>query len=155
MPARPTETAIALDGRAEVPVSEALPADGVAPKPAVASDVGDHIDLPVGITVIFLILMSTAIVNLFTKKVATVWGIGFTLGFLTVFIVCEQLSRRLRRGERHEHLEQFNEKVTDHPTRIPAGREGGRLHAAKASGCKNGGPKATERNIPGFFGATG
>jgi hypothetical protein len=83
---------------------------------AAAGDSANRIDLPIGITIIFLILASTAIVNLLTKKVATVWGIGFTLGFLAVFIVCEQLSRRLRRGGHHEHLEQFNEKVTEHPT---------------------------------------
>jgi amino acid transporter len=111
-----TENAVALNGRTRIPVSEAVPANGVAPKPAIASRGGDHIDLPIGITVIFLILASTAVVNLFTKKVATVWGIGFTLGFLTVFIICEQLSHRLRKGARHEHLEQFNETVTDHPT---------------------------------------
>ena len=75
-----------------------------------------QINLPIGIGIIFLILFSTAVVNLFTKKVATIWGIGFTIGFLTVFIVCEQISHRLRRGEHHEHLEQFNEKVIDHPT---------------------------------------
>ena len=38
-------------------------------------------------------------VNLFTKKVATIWGIGFTLGFLLVFLICEQLSHRLRKGD--------------------------------------------------------
>src|SRR6185503_2946125 len=54
--------------------------------------------------------------NLFTKKVATIWGIGFTVGFLLVVLVCEQLSHRLRKGKRHEHLEQFNEITTDHPT---------------------------------------
>jgi nucleotide-binding universal stress UspA family protein len=111
-----TEKAIALNGRSRLPVSEAIPADGVAPKPAIASNVGDHIDLPIGIGAIFLILLSTAIVNLFTKKVATIWGIGFTIAFLVVFIICEQLSHRLRRGGHHEHLEQFNEKVTDQAT---------------------------------------
>ena len=115
-PVERVETAVALNGRTKIPVSESVPADGITPKPAIASDVGDHIDLPIGIAAIFLILMSTAVVNLFTKKVATIWGIGFTLGFLTVFIVCEQLSHRLRRGGKHEHLEQFNQKITDHPT---------------------------------------
>jgi hypothetical protein len=75
-----------------------------------------RIDLPIGITIIFLILLSTAVVNLFTKKVATIWGIGFTLGFLTVFVLCEHLSHRLRKGTKHEHLEQFNEKVTSAAT---------------------------------------
>jgi hypothetical protein len=110
------ELALALNGQTQLPVSEALPADGVAPKPAVASDVGDRIDLPVGITLIFLILFSTAMINLFTKKVATIWGVGFTVAFLGMFIICEQISHRLRKGGHHEHLEQFNEKVTDHPT---------------------------------------
>src|SRR5437762_1270070 len=75
-----------------------------------------QIDLPIGITIIFLILLSTALINLFTKKVATVWGIGFTLGFLLVFVICEQLSHRLRKGAHHAHLEQFNQKITDAPT---------------------------------------
>jgi hypothetical protein len=77
---------------------------------------GSRIDLPIGITAIFLILFSTAMINLLTKKVATIWGIGFTIGFLAVFVICEQISRRLRQGKRHEHLEQFNEKVTLAPT---------------------------------------
>ncbi len=100
--------ATGADGTPHMLVSEAIPANGIAPKPAIASNVGDHIDLPIGITIIFLILASTALVNLFTKKVATVWGIGFTLGFLLVFIICEQLSHRLRKGDHHAHLEQFN-----------------------------------------------
>src|SRR6185436_5329137 len=77
---------------------------------------GSRIDLPIGISAIFLILLSTALINLLTKKVATIWGIGFTAAFLGVFVICEQISRRLRQGRRHEHLEQFNEKITDAPT---------------------------------------
>jgi amino acid transporter len=75
-----------------------------------------RIDLPIGITAIFLILISTALINLLTKKVATIWGIAFTIGFLSVFVICEHISRRLRQGKHHEHLEQFNEKITDAPT---------------------------------------
>jgi amino acid transporter/nucleotide-binding universal stress UspA family protein len=75
-----------------------------------------RIDLPIGIGVVFLVLASTAVVNLFTKKVATVWGVSFTAGFLLVILVCEQISRRLRGGGHHEHLEQFNERVVDQPT---------------------------------------
>ena len=33
-----------------------------------------------------------------------------------MFVICEQLSHRLRKGGHHKHLEQFNEKVTDQPT---------------------------------------
>src|SRR5207244_10167867 len=62
-------TAMALNGQTQIPVSESIPADGLTPKPAITSNVGDRIDLPIGITIIFLILASTALVNLFTKKV--------------------------------------------------------------------------------------
>jgi hypothetical protein len=90
----------------EVPLNVRIPARGG----------NERIDLPIGIGAIFLILAATAVVNLFTKKVATVWGIGFTLGFLLIFVVCEHLSHRLRKGEHHEHLEQFNEKPVERPT---------------------------------------
>lgn len=110
------QTAVDGQGKPGALLSESVPADGIAPKPAIASNTGDRIDLPIGIAIIFLILVSTALVNLFTKKVATVWGIAFTLAFLLVFIVCERLSHRLRKGEHHAHLEQFNQKITDAPT---------------------------------------
>ena len=71
------------------------------------------IDLPVGITIVFLILLSTAALNLLTKKTATIWGIGFTLAFLCVFTVLEYVSHRRRRGIHHDHMEQFNESNTD------------------------------------------
>jgi amino acid transporter/nucleotide-binding universal stress UspA family protein len=75
-----------------------------------------RIHVPLGIGLIFLILAATAVVNLFTKKVATVWGVGFTAAFLGVFLVCERLAHRRRTGTRHQHLEQFNASVTDRPT---------------------------------------
>ena len=56
-----------------------------------------HIDLPIGITIIFLILFSTALVNLATKKTATIWGIGFTVVFLAAFIILEQIPPSPRR----------------------------------------------------------
>jgi amino acid transporter len=110
------DTAVDAQGHCNVPVTEAAVANGVAPKPAIASDVATHIDLPIGITIIFLILLSTALINLTTKQVATKWGIGFTIAFLAAFIICEKLSARLRKGKHHAHIEQFNEKVTSTPT---------------------------------------
>src|SRR5207247_199657 len=52
-PVEQIEKAIALNGQTQVPVSEAIPADGITPKPAIASNVGDRIDLPIGISIIF------------------------------------------------------------------------------------------------------
>ena len=112
----------------EVPLNICIPVRRGAPTEAdplrrvgPGSHDDDRIDLPVGIALIFLVLFGTAIINLFTKKVATIWGIGFTIAFLAVFIICEQLSRRARRGGHHQHLEQFNEKIAAHPTSIALG----------------------------------
>jgi Amino acid permease len=91
------------------------PADGVSPKPDL-STCATHIDLPIGITIIFLILFCTAMVNLVTKKTATIWGLGFTAAFLIAFITLEKISHRRRGGGHHAHLEQFNETVTEAPT---------------------------------------
>ncbi len=74
---------------------------------------GKEIDLPIGISIIFLILLSTAAINLVTKETATIWGVSFTIGFLAVFVILEQISRHQRVGKGHEHLEQFNEKSSE------------------------------------------
>jgi len=72
-------------------------------------------DIPVGMTLIFLVLAISAIANLLTKEVATITGILFTVGFYLVFWVTER-TRRHKLGEaldHHEHLEQFNQKESD------------------------------------------
>ncbi len=109
------------------PPNMGVPADGVAPKPAInkgttaaIAHAQNQIDLPIGITIIFLVLLCTAILNLLTKKTATIWGIGFTLIFLLVFIIMEKISHR-RHGGHHAHLEQFNEKSSPTVTREALG----------------------------------
>jgi amino acid transporter len=94
----------------EVPLNIRISRKGRPDRPT------DRIDLPIGITLIFLVLLGTALINLLTKKVATIWGVGFTAAFLAVFIIGEQLAHRMRRGQRHQHLEQFNQTVIDGPT---------------------------------------
>jgi amino acid transporter/nucleotide-binding universal stress UspA family protein len=69
-------------------------------------------ELPIGLGLIFLVLFTAAIVNLLTKKTATTWGMGFTAGFLAVFIVTEKAHERRRKGAHHEHQEQFNQETT-------------------------------------------
>jgi hypothetical protein len=48
----------------------------------------------VGLLSVFLVLLSTAITNLFTKSVATVSGILFATGFFVVFTVSERVNLR-------------------------------------------------------------
>jgi amino acid transporter/nucleotide-binding universal stress UspA family protein len=70
-------------------------------------------ELPLGLILIFLILLVTALLNLFTKEVATVSGVGFTVVFLTLFLVSEHFHERRRKGAHHQHLEQFNRATSD------------------------------------------
>ena len=74
-----------------------------------------QVNFPIGIFAVFLILLSTACVNLLTKETATIWGIGFTAFFLLAFVIVERISHR-QQGVTHEHLEQFNEKSSDSVT---------------------------------------
>lgn len=67
--------------------------------------------LPVGLGLVFLLMMLAALANLFTKPVATTSGICFAGTFLTVFTVTEYLHRKRRGTEQHEHIEQFNREM--------------------------------------------
>ncbi len=70
------------------------------------------VEIPIGVSLVFLVLLAAAITNLFTKDVATKWGLGFTAGFMLVFTASEQYYTRKRRGRKHEHREQFNREST-------------------------------------------
>src|SRR5262249_52428926 len=71
-------------------------------------------DIPLGMTLIFLVLFVAAVANLLTKEVATVTGILFTAGFFGVFWISEHAHRRRVGQAGHEHLEQFNQSEADH-----------------------------------------
>ena len=47
-------------------------------------------EIPVGLLSVFMVLLTTATVNLFTKSVATVSGVIFTAGFFIVFAISER-----------------------------------------------------------------
>ena len=63
-------------------------------------------ELPVGLLGIAAVLFACAVVNLFTKQVATVAGISFTLGFFVVFVVSERITAR-KRAAGSAMLDQF------------------------------------------------
>lgn len=76
-----------------------------------------RVELPIGLGLVFLVLLLSAIINLLTKETATKWGLGFTGAFLAVFVITEQVNLRRRRGLKHEHLEQFNRAAVPALTR--------------------------------------
>jgi len=51
-------------------------------------------EVPVGLFCVFLVLLSTAITNLFTKSIATVSGIIFAAAFFVIFTVSERANLR-------------------------------------------------------------
>ena len=69
-----------------------------------------RLEFPLGLTLIFVVLLATALMNLLTKKVATQAGIVFTAVFFTVFTLSERLWRH-KRSAQHE-LEKFNVEYT-------------------------------------------
>jgi amino acid transporter/nucleotide-binding universal stress UspA family protein len=65
-------------------------------------------ELPIGLSIIFLILLISAIMNFFTKEVATVGGLIFTTVLFALFTITERVYQARTRGRPHGHLEQFN-----------------------------------------------
>ncbi|MFA6093546.1 MAG: APC family permease [Elusimicrobiota bacterium] len=66
------------------------------------------IEVPIGMSIIFLILCSVALANLFTKKTATVWGLVFTACAYCVFLVSERINERRAREQGSQHNEKLN-----------------------------------------------
>src|SRR5207237_3459450 len=64
-------------------------------------------EIPLGLASVHLVLLSTAIVNLFTKSVATVAGIVFTIAFFFVFYVSERINKRKHAEAEHQMQEHF------------------------------------------------
>ncbi len=71
-------------------------------------------DVPLGISLIFLVLLMAAVVNFLTKEVATVTGVIFTVVLFIAFYVSERSRHRAGSAtEHHEHLEQFNQQQSE------------------------------------------
>ncbi len=67
---------------------------------------GRH-ELPLGLGMIAALLFSIAGINLFTKEVATISGVAFTLIFFVVFEVSERINVRRKGAAAHVELDQF------------------------------------------------
>lgn len=64
-------------------------------------------EIPVGLGLTVLMLFFVAIANLFTKKIATIYGVSFTVLLFVLFLISERMNARRTRGE-GKGLEQFN-----------------------------------------------
>ncbi len=78
-------------------------------------------EVPIGLLLILLILLISAVMNFLTKEIATIGGVLFTAAFFTLFYFSERYHERLRRGAHHEHLEQFNQQTSGEVTAASLG----------------------------------
>jgi amino acid transporter len=63
-------------------------------------------EIPLGLGLITLCLFILAVINVFTKKVATVWGFGFTICIFVIFVLSEYINHRREGGKRRD-VEKF------------------------------------------------
>ena len=64
------------------------------------------VEIPIGLGLITLLLVALCVINLFTKQVATVSGVAFTIAFFAVFELSEKITKK--RGAAHAELDQSN-----------------------------------------------
>src|SRR5947207_885950 len=73
-------------------------------------------EIPLGLASVFLVLLSTAIVNLFTKSLATEAGVGFAAAFFLIFTISERATRHKHAlAEQHlqEHFQLLQRDTVD------------------------------------------
>ena len=69
-------------------------------------------EIPVGLAATVFALFMVAIANLLTKKVATIYGISFTVALYTIFYISERMNKRREAGKKG--LEEFNLDHQEH-----------------------------------------
>ena len=65
------------------------------------------IEIPVGLGITTAVLGLVAVANLFSKQIATIYGVIFTLALFVVFTISERINRRKQKGVK-QGLEEFN-----------------------------------------------
>jgi len=70
------------------------------------------VEWPIGLTLIFLVLFATALMNLVTKRIATISGSIFTAAFFAVFLFSEHWNESRHAGA-HDLREKFNLRPED------------------------------------------
>ncbi|MBA3972637.1 MAG: APC family permease [Candidatus Solibacter sp.] len=69
-------------------------------------------EIPVGLAATVLALFMVAIANLLTKKVATIYGISFTIALYLIFYISERMNTKREAGKKG--LEEFNLDHQEH-----------------------------------------
>ncbi len=75
------------------------------------------VEWPIGLGMIFVILLVSAVMNALTKEIATKAGLCFTAALFMLFVGTEYYRRKEAGPEGREHLDEFSELKTDSVTR--------------------------------------
>jgi amino acid transporter len=84
-----------------------------------------NLEIPLGLGLITLTLFALCVINLFTKEVATLSGVAFTIIFFAVFTASERITRR--RGTAHAGLDQFHVATQEELTPQSVGARPGNI----------------------------
>ncbi len=85
------------------------------------------VEIPVGLASVFLVLFATSVANLFTKSVATISGIIFTIVLFAVFSISEKINLRKLAHAQHQMKEQFQLVQRDDVAQDTVGARPGNL----------------------------
>jgi amino acid transporter len=77
--------------------------------------IGGH-ELPVGLAATTLVLFFVAVANLFSKRIATIYGVTFTVVLFVVFTVSDYLNKK-KNKTKAAGLEEFNLEMQPHVAR--------------------------------------
>ena len=85
------------------------------------------VEIPVGLGLITLILLGIAVVNLFTKKDATIAGVTFSIILFIVFTISEKVTHRRRGSAAHVEMDQFHLEMEGELTPAAVGARPGNI----------------------------
>ncbi|HKM66651.1 MAG TPA: APC family permease [Candidatus Acidoferrum sp.] len=66
------------------------------------------VEVPLGLSLITLVLLGIAVINLFTKKEATIAGVTFSIFLFLVFTISEKITHHARGSTAHVEMDQFH-----------------------------------------------
>src|SRR5271166_5654176 len=85
------------------------------------------VEIPVGLSLITLVLLGIAIVNLFTKKEATIAGVTFSIFLFIVFTISERYTHHARGSAQHVEMDQFHLAMQSELTPEAVGARAGNI----------------------------
>jgi hypothetical protein len=85
------------------------------------------VEIPIGLASVGMVLLCTAIVNLFTKSVATVSGLIFSIVFFAIFTFSEKVNRRKHAHSAAQMKEQFQLQLAENVERETVGIRAGNV----------------------------